>query len=269
VAERSAASAWRLDGRVAVVTGAGSGIGQAVAQTLADAGASVVATDIAEEAVSASVAAIVASGGTAIAARADVRSRADLDAAVALATSTYGRLDIQCNIAGVPPLSVELATVTDEQLDRELDLTLKGVLRGCQAAIPAMLDAGGGAIVNMSSTSIDIPAPLSGLYHLGKTAVAALTRVLAQELGPRGIRVNAIAPGVTLTPFSTRHFTGADGGIDDARRADWLATMAAKSPLGIVGEPLDQALLVAYLASDAARFVTGQVIRANGGWSMP
>jgi 3-oxoacyl-[acyl-carrier protein] reductase len=132
-----------------------------------------------------------------------------------------------------------------------------------------MLDAGGGAIVNMSSTSIDIPAPGSGLYHLGKTAVAALTRVLAQELGPRGIRVNAIAPGVTLTPFSTRHFTGPDGRVDEQRRADWLATMAAKSPLGIVGEPLDQALLVAYLVSDAARFVTGQVIRANGGWSMP
>jgi 3-oxoacyl-[acyl-carrier protein] reductase len=254
---------------VAVVTGAGSGIGQAVARTLAESGASVVATDISRDAVDATAAAIVAAGGTATGARADVRSRRDLDDAVALATGTYGRLDIQCNIAGVPPLSTELAEVTDEQLDRELDVNLKGVLHGCQSAIPAMRAAGGGAIVNMSSTSIDIPAPRSGLYHLGKTAVAAMTRVLAQELGPHGIRVNAIAPGVTLTPFSTRHFTDDDGRIDDERRTAWLSTMAAKSPLGIVGEPLDQALLVAYLVSDAARFVTGQVIRANGGWSMP
>ena len=132
-----------------------------------------------------------------------------------------------------------------------------------------MRAAGRGAIVNMSSTSIDIPAPMSGLYHLGKTAVAALTRVLANELGPAGIRVNAVAPGVTLTPFSTRHFAGDDGQVDEERRREWLATMAAKSPLGVVGEPIDQALLVAYLVSDAARFVTGQVVRANGGWSMP
>ena len=199
----------------------------------------------------------------------DVRRRSDLDAAAGLAMSEFGRLDIQCNIAGVPPKPVELADASDDDLDAELDVTLKGVLHGCQAAIPLMRAGGGGVIVNMSSTSIDIPAPLSGLYHLGKTAVAALTRILALELGPSNIRVNAIAPGVTLTSFSTRHFTAPDGSIDEARRDEWVTTMAAKSPLGIVGDPVDQALLVAYLVSDAARFITGQVVRANGGWSMP
>jgi 3-oxoacyl-[acyl-carrier protein] reductase len=263
------ADLWRLDGRSALVTGAASGIGRSVAETLARLGAAVVATDIAVGALEATVASIRAAGGIATAATADARQREDLEAAVDLAVTDHGRLDILCNIAGVPPLSKELADVTDEDVDRELAVSLKGVLHGCQAAIPVMRAAGRGAIVNMSSTSIDIPAPTSGLYHLGKTAVAALTRVLANELGPAGIRVNAVAPGVTLTPFSTRHFTGDDGEIDEERRRDWLDTMAAKSPLGLVGEPIDQALLVAYLVSDAARFVTGQVVRANGGWSMP
>lgn len=266
---RHPAEAWQLDGRVAIVTGAGSGIGRAVAETLAALGASVMASDIDAGLATATAAAIIGAGGSATAVTADVRRRADSDRTVELAMQTHGRVDILCNIAGVPPRTAELADVSDEEIDAELAVSLKGVLHGCQAVIPAMRAAGRGAIVNMSSTSIDIPAPTSGLYHLGKTAVAALTRVLANELGPAGIRVNAVAPGVTLTPFSTRHFTGPDGEIDEDRRRSWLATMAAKSPLGLVGQPLDQALLVAHLVSDASRFVTGQIIRANGGWSMP
>ena len=98
--------------------------------------------------------------------------------------------------------------------------------------------------------------------------MAALTRVLANELGPRGVRVNAIAPGVTLTNFSTRHFSDANGVVDEQRRTQWIDQMSGLAPLRTVGEAQDQAWLVLYLLSDAARFVTGQVVRANGGWTM-
>jgi 3-oxoacyl-[acyl-carrier protein] reductase len=129
--------------------------------------------------------------------------------------------------------------------------------------------SGGGAIVNMSSTAADKPAPGNGLYALAKSGVMMLTRVLALQLGNRGIRVNGIAPGATLTNFSRRYFTKDDGTIDESQREAWLERMAKLSPLGITGTPEDQAWLVLYLASPASRFVTGQILRANGGWSMP
>ena len=181
--------AWRLDHRVAVVTGGASGIGRAIAETLADCGAAIVVADLSVDGARSVAAGIERRGGRALAHKVDVRLRADLDAAVDSAVSAFGRLDIQCNVAGAPPLSIPLAEVSDDDIDAELAVALKGVLHGCQAAVPAMRAGGGGAIVNMSSTSIDIPAPLTGLYHLGKTAVAAMTRVLALELGPSNIRV--------------------------------------------------------------------------------
>lgn len=259
---------YRLDGRVAAVTGAGSGIGRGIAEALADAGAAVVAGDIDVAGGEETVRRIGGAGGRALFHRTDVTRRGDLTALVDAAVATFGALDIQCNIAGVPSPVREMVEVTDEQLDRELAITLKAVLYGCQAAAAVMVPAGRGAIVNISSTAADIPVAGYGLYHLGKLAVSGLTRTLALELGPRGVRVNAIAPGATLTGFSARNFTGPDGEVDEERKAAWIDGMAARSPLHMVGTPEDQALLVRYLVSDAARFVTGQVVRANGGWSM-
>jgi 3-oxoacyl-[acyl-carrier protein] reductase len=150
-----------------------------------------------------------------------------------------------------------------------LAVNLKGVLFGCQAAGRAMAAAGRGAIVNMSSAVVDRPAAGFGAYATTKAGVAQLTKTLAVELGPRGVRVNAIAPGVIVTAMTERHYTRADGTIDTDARAARLAALRSVSPLDAVGEPEDIAYAVRYLLSDAARFVTGQVFRVNGGAMMP
>jgi 3-oxoacyl-[acyl-carrier protein] reductase len=235
---------------------------------LAAAGASVVVGDINDAAGQATVESIRARDGRAEFAHVDVAQREDVDALVATAVQRFGGLDILCNIAGVPAPVRPMLEVSIDDVNREFATTLRACLYGCQAAAPVMAATGRGAIVNISSTVYDQPAAGYGLYYLGKQAVTALTRVLALELGPAGIRVNAIAPGVTLTNFSTRYFTGPDGTVDEQRKQEWLARGAARSPLGIVGTPEDQALLVLYLVSDASRFVTGQLLRANGGWTM-
>jgi 3-oxoacyl-[acyl-carrier protein] reductase len=260
--------AFRMDGRVAVVTGGGSGMGRAIAHTLAAAGAAVTIGDINDAAGAATRDSIVAEGGRAQSLYADVCRKSDLEALTQAAVDTFGGLHFMCNLGGAPTPSVEMLDVTDEQFDRAFDGHLRSVLYGCQAAVPHILRSGGGAIVNMSSTAIDAPVPSTGLYHLAKSGSAALTRVLANELGPRGVRVNAIAPGVTLTNFSTRHFSDSNGVVDEQRRAQWIETMSGFSPMHMVGDAQDQAWLVLYLLSDAARFVTGQVVRANGGWTM-
>lgn len=260
---------FRLDGRVAVVTGGGSGIGRAISETLAAAGAAVTIGDINDQWADDTCASIASAGGRASRVHADVGRAEDYQSLIDQAASRYGRLDILCNLGGPPAPFVELAEVTDEQLDSVLSTHLKSVIYGCRAAVPLMVRAGGGAIVNMSSTAADKPAPANGMYALVKSGVMTLTRVMALELGRHRIRVNGIAPGATLTNFSRRYFTDEDGSVDEGRRQAWLERMAELSPLGITGTPEDQAWLVLYLVSPAARFVTGQIIRANGGWSMP
>jgi 3-oxoacyl-[acyl-carrier protein] reductase len=258
-----------LSGRVAAVTGAGSGMGRAIAQTLAAAGAAVVVGDIADDTAGETVRLVTDAGGRAVAQHVDVASRASLEALMARAVDEFGGLHIACNHGGPPIPLVELVDVTDEAWDRALSTHLRGVLHGCQAAVPHIEASGGGAIVNMSSSTIDLPTAGNGLYSLVKTGVAHLTKILALELGPRGIRVNAIAPGVTITGFSRRWFSDEHGNIDEARREAWIAEGAARSPLGRVSYPEDQAWLVLYLVSEASRTVTGQVLRANAGWTLP
>jgi len=258
---------FNLSGRTAVVTGAGSGIGRATAEVLSGAGANVVCGDVDEKGLAATVSALIDAGGKAVAQPVDVTSREEVDALVERAVSEFGGIEIMCNVAGIAADGL-LLDATDADVDKVFDVNLKGVLYGCQAAVRAMKDRGRGSIINVSSTAIDTPAPKYGLYSMTKAAVAQLTKSLATEVGRFGIRVNTIAPGMTVSGFTMRHIYEPDGSINQERYDAFVERMRKLSPLGIVGEPIDQAYLILYLASDAARFCTGTIWRANGGQSM-
>lgn len=244
-----------MEGKVCVVTGGASGIGRATAIQLAEAGASVVVADVDEAGLDETVAAC---GSSALAVPTDVTSSASVDALVAAAVERHGRLDVMANIAGIIALA-PLVDLTEDELDRVLAVNLKGVVFGTQAALRNMRE--GGSIVNMTSTAIDQASPQLGAYAMAKAGVAMLTKTAAVEGGRLGIRVNAVAPGFVLSPMTER------GGPEQT--ASMLEMMRKRSPIRRTGEPDDIAAAVVYLASDAARYVTGQVLRVNGGTSMP
>lgn len=260
--------AFRLDGRSAVVTGAGSGIGRATAEVLAGAGAGVVCADIDGPSAESTASAIARAGGTARGTAVDVSRREAVEELVADAAAANGGLDVMANIAGIIHSSMVVDT-EESDLDRVMAVDLKGVFFGCQAAARVMTSQGSGSIVNMSSGAVDAPAPTLACYAMAKAAVTQLTKTLAVEVGRAGVRVNAVAPGFVVTPMTGRHFTGPDGTVDEERERIATEPMRRRAPLGIVGEPDDVAYAVLYLASDASRFVTGQVLRPNGGVSMP
>ncbi|MFE0406551.1 SDR family NAD(P)-dependent oxidoreductase [Streptomyces nigra] len=250
-------TAYDLTGRTAFVTGAAGGIGRASAVLLAQAGATVHCADRDAKGLHETADLIKADGGIARSHHLDVTDRARLHEAVA----SCERLDVMAAIAGIMHSSPVLET-RDEDLDRVLSVNFKGVLYACQEAARAMLDRRiAGSIVTMASGAVDTGAPGLLCYGAAKAAVVQLTRTLATELGPHGIRVNAVAPGWIRTPMTERH--------DDAAQARTESSMARMSPLGRVGEPEDVAHTVLHLASDASSFTTGQILRPNGGVAMP
>ena len=260
--------AFRLDGQVAVVTGAASGIGSAVAEVLAAAGARLTLGDLDLAGAEVAAARLRDRGYEAIAHPVDISKKRDVDSLVEAALSAGGRLDVMCNIAGIPA-DGPLEELTEEEFDRVVAVNVKGTLFGCQAAVRAMTPRGHGSIINVASAAIDIAVPNYGLYAMTKSAVAQMTQTLAVEVGERGIRVNVLAPGVTLTNFTQRHLENPDGSIDQDRFDGFVTAMKGRSPLGMVGEAIDQAWLVLFLASEASRFCTGQIWRANGGAVLP
>lgn len=265
----NALSAFRLDGKVAVITGAASGIGAATAELFAQAGAQVVGGDINPQAGQATVERIAqgSAGAQAVFVETDVTRREQVDALVDRALAEFGRVDIVANIAGAmfPGL---LEDVKDDQIDAGIDLNLRSVIYGCQAGVRAMKDQGSGVILNVSSGAIDLAYEGIGIYAFTKASVAMLTMTLAKEVGKYGLRVNAIAPGSTLTPFTTWRLYRDDGSLDQAAYDEFIEFAKGMSPLGVYGEALDQAYLMLYLASDAGRFCHGNIFRSNGGQTM-
>lgn len=253
-----------LHGRTAVVTGGASGIGEAAAQVLAAVGADVVVADLDLAGAEDTAKQITSAGGSAVPHQVDITSKAEVDALVDRAVGDFGRLDVMANIAGIAH-EAPVAEITEQDVDRLVAINLKGTLFGCQAALRAMQQSGGGSIINVASASIDLGAPGYALYAMTKAAVAQLTMSLTWEAGPHGVRVNTIAPGATITPFTSRHAYEPDGTLNQSAYDEFVKRMRNISPLRQTGEAIDQAYLVLYLASDASRFCTGQVWRANGG----
>ncbi|MFJ5266650.1 SDR family NAD(P)-dependent oxidoreductase [Streptomyces sp. NPDC088387] len=252
-----AVKAYDLTGRTAFVTGAASGIGRASAVLLAEAGATVHCADLDAPGLHETATTIKARGGTAHTHHLDITDAARLKEAVA----SCGTLHVMAAIAGIMHSSPVLDT-RDEDLDRVFDVNFKGVLHACQEAARLMLARNTpGSIVTMASGAVDTGGPGLLCYGAAKAAVVQLTKTLATEVGRHGIRVNAVAPGWIRTPMTDHHDTGAQTHTEDL--------MARKSPLRRVGEPEDVAQAVLYLASDASAFTTGQILRPNGGVSMP
>ena len=244
----------RLDGKVAVVTGGASGIGAAVVDRFIQEGAVVVVADVQDPAGQA----IVDRHGTAARfCHTDVTDEAAVAAAVDLAVSSFGRLDVMVNNAGVVGAAGPIAETSEASFDETIGVLLKGVFLGTKHAARVMVSQGSGAIISTASTAGIVGGLGPHLYTAAKHAVVGLTRSVANELGPLGIRVNSVAPGSTVTPMITTL-----RGEDEAAVAEHLAD---RSLLGIAGMPTDIADGVVYLASDEARYVTGHCLVIDAG----
>lgn len=253
---------FSLHGRTAVITGAAGGIGRQAAITFTQAGANVVIADVGVAGLEETAEMVSAAGGNATVVPTDVSDRDQVNALADAAIKTHGRLDIWANVAGVIRY-MNIVDATPEDVEFITKVNLWGTYWGVAAAGRAMTN--GGSIINVSSAGGDMPAPTLSIYAMTKAAVSHLTRCAAVELGANDIRVNAIAPGFTDTPMVQGRWTNVDGSIDEAERESYTSTRAAQSPLRTIATPEDQTWAMLYLASDASRFVTGQVIRPNGG----
>ncbi len=246
----------KLNGKVAVVTGASKGIGAGIAKHLAAEGAAVVVNYASsKEGADRVVDEITKRGGKAIAVQADVAKKKDIESLFTATKKAFGKIDILVNNAGVYDFK-PLEGVTESEFHREFNTNVLGLILATQEAVKHF-GAEGGNVINVSSVASSVTPPNSAIYTGTKGAVDAITRALAKEFGPRKIRINAVNPGgVETEGFHALGFSG----------SDFEKQMIAQTPLGRLGQPQDVAPVVAFLASSEAEWITGETVRVAGGF---
>lgn len=243
-------------GKVAFITGAGSGIGRATALAFAAQGARIGACDKSEAGLHETVRLIDEQGGAAVALACDVARSGDVAGAVAATVTRFGRLDFAFNNAGIEQPVAALHEISDEQWDRLLDVNLRGVFYGMKHQVPAMLETGGGAIVNTSSGAGVVGIAGQAAYVASKHAVIGLTKSAALDYAAQGVRINAICPGIIETPMMDRF----SGGTQQGRER-----VIGQEPVGRMGRPEEIASAVLWLCSDLGAFTVGHALVVDGG----
>jgi NAD(P)-dependent dehydrogenase (short-subunit alcohol dehydrogenase family) len=246
---------FSLDGKVAIVTGGSRGIGQAIAEGFAEMGARIVLASRKAEALEEVRKGIEAAGGEAYVIPTHMGDMEGINRLVQGTLDKYGTIDILVNNAATNPIFCGTDEVEQAAFDKIMDVNVKGLFFLTQQVGRVMCEKGSGSVVNVSSEAAFCPTPFLGVYSVSKSAVNMLTKVFAQEWGPKGVRVNAIAPGLVKT-----HFSEALWGNEAI-----LQAALTSIPLGRIAEPEEMVGLAIFLASDASKYVTGQVVLIDGG----
>ncbi len=252
----------RLDGKVAIVTGSALGIGQATVMALAREGARVTVSDINDAAGEATAASIVSAGGQAFYQHADVGSTPEIERLVEEAVRHYGKLDVMVNNAGVA-IPGSVTDISEEKWMTLINIHLNGTWRGMRFAIPHMIKNGGGSIVNMSSVQAIIGFKGWSGYAAAKGGIMALTQQAAIDYGPQNIRVNAIAPGSIWTPMNEKRLAEETDNPEEL-----MALWNSWHALERMGTPEEVANLIIFLASDESTFITGSILKIDGGMTV-